>query len=627
MALQVFGTNSIGLNTQAQLSTTDDALIVSGVTVASTNGYAVFGAGDGHLVDVQGTVAGALGAIWLGSTLADTGQHVVIGENGYAATTSTVDAAVNVESTLSRVDNAGTIHGEAVGVRIGGVGSSNRSVIANSGLITGGTMAIQRFQGAVDILEVHNSGEISSPSLAFYSAGQATDRIFNSGLIAGDVWLGAGDDTVNNAGGRIAGTVLGESGMDQMLGGSFEDKFDGGGDIDLLSGGGGNDGLSGNTGDDFMFGGEGNDLLSGGADSDHIDGDAGDDTADGGTGADVMSGGAGNDFLHGHTDTDQIDGGAGNDTVDGGTGSDIVSGGADNDQINGGTDDDTLNGDAGNDTLNGETGKDTMSGGLGDDQLNGGADVDTLKGDAGNDTLNGGAGADKMDGGAGDDSFIADNAADVIVDTAGGIDRIVASFNFSLADAAHVQGSVEKLALAGTGNINGTGNALANTLTGNAGNNTLKAGAASDTVTGAAGNDSLFGEAGNDVLSGGLGADKLYGGLGKDTMTGGAQADQFVFDTAPNTAANRDVVTDFVHGQDKFLLENAVFAKVGAPGVLKAGAFHAGTAAHDADDRIVYNKATGVLSYDADGNGTLPAVQFALLTNKPVLTATDFAVM
>ena len=64
---------------------------------------------------------------------------------------------------------------------------------------------------------------------------------------------------------------------------------------------------------------------------------------------------------------------------------------------------------------------------------------------------------------------------------------------------------------------------------------------------------------------------------------------------------------------------------------MKAAQFYAApdaTAAHDADDRIIYDTTTGKLYYDADGN--LPgasAVQFALLTTHPTLTAGDFVIV
>ena len=46
-----------------------------------------------------------------------------------------------------------------------------------------------------------------------------------------------------------------------------------------------------------------------------------------------------------------------------------------------------------------------------------------------------------------------------------------------------------------------------------------------------------------------------------------------------------------------------------------------GAAAHDANDYIVYNRATGRLFYDANGNGAGGMVALAVLSNRPVLTA------
>ena len=62
--------------------------------------------------------------------------------------------------------------------------------------------------------------------------------------------------------------------------------------------------------------------------------------------------------------------------------------------------------------------------------------------------------------------------------------------------------------LIGTGIINGTGNALNNTLNGNA---------AANSLNGLAGNDVINGGSGNDIVIGGAGKDNLIGGLGNDT--------------------------------------------------------------------------------------------------------------
>ena len=52
-----------------------------------------------------------------------------------------------------------------------------------------------------------------------------------------------------------------------------------------------------------------------------------------------------------------------------------------------------------------------------------------------------------------------------------------------------------------------------------------------------------------------------------------------------------------------------------------------GTAAQDADDRIIYDSATGQLYYDADGNGAGAQVLFANLNANLSLSASDFTVI
>ena len=56
----------------------------------------------------------------------------------------------------------------------------------------------------------------------------------------------------------------------------------------------------------------------------------------------------------------------------------------------------------------------------------------------------------------------------------------------------------------------------------------------------------------------------------------------------------------------------------------KAGA----TKAHDADDRLIYNKTTGNLYVDIDGKGGADAVLFAKLANHPSdFTHQDFLIV
>jgi ELWxxDGT repeat protein len=91
-------------------------------------------------------------------------------------------------------------------------------------------------------------------------------------------------------------------------------------------------------------------------------------------------------------------------------------------------------------------------------------------------------------------------------------------------------------------------------ITGDAANNILFGGALADTLKGQSGADTLNGGSGNDSLDGGTEADYLNGGLGRDIMTGGLGADVFDFNAIKDsgkTAASRDVIKDFKHGQDK----------------------------------------------------------------------------
>jgi Ca2+-binding RTX toxin-like protein len=224
-----------------------------------------------------------------------------------------------------------------------------------------------------------------------------------------------------------------------------------------------------------------------------------------------------------------------------------------------------------------------------DGTLSGDDGNDTLLCGAGDNTLYGGAGIDVMQGGAGNDTYGVDNALDTVDESvagSGGIDTIGSTISFSLVASAHLLGAIENLQL-GVGNINGTGNALNNSLVGNTGNNVLDGGAGADTMIGYIGNDTyvvdnagdivdesypgsngidrvqssisfsltnsatvlgaveqlqllgsaaingtgnaldnvLTGNGGNNMLSGLAGNDTLTGGAGNDVLTGGAGKD------------------------------------------------------------------------------------------------------
>lgn len=287
----------------------------------------------------------------------------------------------------------------------------------------------------------------------------------------------------------------------------------------------------------------------------------------------------------------------------------------------------------------GGSGADTLKGNNLDNRLDGGAGSDTLLGGAGNDTLTGGSGADRLDGGEGSDVYLiaaaTDHSAAEFSDSGNsGIDEV--RFSATTASTLKLYAGdlgIERLVIgtgiaaaavtSGTAALNVDASALpgAVTIVGNAGANLL---------AGTAFGDSISAGSGADTLIGGNGSDTLVGGLGNDVLSGGEGADYFVFNTTLSTSSNRDLLTDFETGIDKIQLSVAVFKALGgAPGTLPEAQLWAATGAvngHDADDRLVYDRTSGILYYDADGSKAGAAVQIAVIgsSDHPQLSASDF---
>ncbi len=501
-----------------------------------------------------------------------------------------------------------------------------------------------RYSEVISIAIINQSGTIVGTPGNDVLTGTAEEDVI-SGLAGDDtLYSGAGNDVllggpgndtyIIDSSGDVVTELAGE-GTD-LIQSSVSYTLDANVENLTLTGTGNIDG-TGNTLNNILIGNSGNNILSGGS---------GNDVLDGGAGNDTMAGGTGNDTYVVDSAGDVVTEGAnaGTDTVQssisytlGANVENLTLTGSGNIDGTGNTLANTLTGNSGNNILDGGSGNDTMLGGAGDDTYvvdsasdvvtegtNAGTDTvlssvtytlaanvenltltgtgninatgntldNTLTGNAGNNTLSGGAGNDTMLGGAGNDTYVVDAAGDVVTELAGqGTDLVQSSISYVLGD------NVENLTLTGTGVIDGTGNALDNTLTGNSGANILDGGSGNDTMVGGSGNDTYVVDSAGDVatessnsggtdtvlssitytlgsnvenltltgsdninatgntlantLTGNAGDNILSGGSGNDTMVGGSGNDTYVVDAAG------DVVTE-LPGQGTDTVQSSV---------------------------------------------------------------------
>jgi Ca2+-binding RTX toxin-like protein len=382
---------------------------------------------------------------------------------------------------------------------------------------------------------------------------------------------------------------------DAQISGLFID-LDGGAGNDTLIGGQGTDRFrfeagGGNYGNDVVQGSAGSfDMLYFGTATTGVTADIATGTASGGgtgsisfTNITTVIGGAGADMLIGGDATNRLYAGAGNDTLIGGASNDFFR---DNDPYPGldiGTDDDSMVGNAGDDSFELTRGNDFANGGSGNDQF-------------GILAYTPGHGTDTIVGGDGIDSVSLASSSNVVVDLGtgtmtGGTLSGIENFSYSAAGVA---------------------------TPGDPGNfPTLRA-------TGSATSNVLMGSWGNDTLEGGAGNDTLTGGPSGSLPT----SDSFVFSVAPG-ATNADTITDFERSVDHIVLDAGAHASAGASGALTDGRFYAAagaTSGHDADDRAVYDTATGNLYWDADGNGAGTAQLIATLQGAPAISGSDITI-
>ncbi len=308
--------------------------------------------------------------------------------------------------------------------------------------------------------------------------------------------------------------------------------------------------------------------------------------------------------------------------------------------------------------LKGTDGDNTIIGGVGDDQITGGSGGDSLVGGNGADTIDAGTeGTDILDGGLGNDylDLNTDLSKDDLITGGDDTDTIAFSHKSASTNILDRVSEVEVVKLENTKDnasitlLDATiasGESLKVETLGNSFTGKLTFNASAETD----GSVNVTGGGSADTITGSAGADTITGGAGADSLIGGALADEFAYEVvATALVAGGDTITDFVAGTDKIAV---VFS--GTTELSQVTGFLTATGA-DEDETLIeaasasannanfvtgatptakteqatflYDTATGILTFDADGtNDSVSAITIATLTGAPTLTATDITI-
>jgi Ca2+-binding RTX toxin-like protein len=300
-----------------------DLRINGQVLVQNSIGISMFGNGGTNLrlsigatgvVETSGTGSTSFAAVTMWQVLSGTFVN-----QGWISGNGTGAYLAAIAGGQIYADNAGTIQSEYAGVQLGGAGLIK---MTNSGTIHGDYGISNDYLGTVEhaMLNLTNTGIIAGQSVAL-RVGDQSDAIINKGTIIGDVYLNNGNDTFDNRGGTVDGSIDLGLGADWFTAGLSAETVNGGGGVDTLSFYASLTGVTvaldesiANTGaaagDDYIS----FEILRGSKfGADRFIGTTANETFWGNGGADSLSGGAGVDALIGGAGIDRLSGGAGND--------------------------------------------------------------------------------------------------------------------------------------------------------------------------------------------------------------------------------------------------------------------------------------------------------------------------
>lgn len=101
----------------------------------------------------------------------------------------------------------------------------------------------------------------------------------------------------------------------------------------------------------------------------------------------------------------------------------------------------------------------------------------------------------------------------------------------------------------------------------------------------------------------------------------------FVFNTALSASLEHEQIVDCDGRYDMGRLENAILKFRKSTGTLGSAFFTIGSSARNANDHISWNKTTGDLCYDPDGNKAVGQVTSAIIGASRTISCADFIVV